>query len=117
MSIQRLIRVNCPNCKKPYTPSPSDLEQIEMAQSDIESTTYYRGEKCDNCHQTGFQGRLGLYELLKSDEAMREMMEAGTSINVIRDAARRKGMTTLREEGIDRIIQGVTSVEEVLRTT
>ena len=62
-------------------------------------------------------GRHGKPQVVMPDEAIREMMEAGTSINVIREAARRKGMSTLREEGIARIMQGVTNVEEVLRTT
>jgi type II secretory ATPase GspE/PulE/Tfp pilus assembly ATPase PilB-like protein len=114
---QRLIRVNCPACKKPYTPAPALLDQLGLIASDREDITFMKGTGCEACQQTGFQGRLGLFEVLAPDEALREMMESGSPINAIRDMARRKGMRTLREEGIERIRQGLTTVEEVLRCT
>jgi len=114
---QRLIRVSCPKCRKPYTPAPALIQQLGMLPQDLEKTTFIHGEGCDACVRTGFQGRMGLYEFFVPDEKLREMMESGTSINVIRENAKRRGMRTLREEGIARVMQGITTVEEVLRCT
>jgi type II secretory ATPase GspE/PulE/Tfp pilus assembly ATPase PilB-like protein len=114
---QRLIRVNCPSCKEPYSPSPVDLTQLNVDEETISQTTFYKGAGCEECHQTGFQGRIGLFEIMMPDEKLRDMMESGASINVVREAAKKQGMTTLREEGVQRIMQGITTVEEVLRAT
>jgi type II secretory ATPase GspE/PulE/Tfp pilus assembly ATPase PilB-like protein len=114
---QRLARVNCPVCKKPYHTTPAELKQLGMKDEDIAKTTFYKGFGCEKCQGTGFQGRVGLFEMFIPDEGIREMIESGGSPSVVREMARKRGMTTLREEGIQLVMQGTTTVEEVLRAT
>ena len=79
--------------------------------------TNLHGAGCENCVNTGFCGRIGIFETLVPNETMRELMETNASVSVIRGVARNVGYRTLREDGIVRIMQGVTTVEEVIRVT
>jgi len=112
---QRLIRLNCPECKKPYKPIESSLEMLEL--DDKMKIAYIKGTGCQNCNNTGFYGRTGIFEILMPDEEMKTVLESNPAVSVIRELSRKKGMQTLREEGILKISQGLTTVEEVLRMT
>jgi type II secretory ATPase GspE/PulE/Tfp pilus assembly ATPase PilB-like protein len=111
---QRLVRVNCTECRKPYKPKKELLEQIGFPQT-AKDVVFMHGSGCDTCLHTGFHGRIGLFEIFMPDESMKEILETNVTSSVIRELARKKGMRTLREEGIKRVIQGLTTVEEVLR--
>ena len=112
---QRLIRLNCPDCNKPYKPRKADLDMMEM--SDKMGVVFMKGTGCDTCNNTGFYGRTGLFEILMPDEDMKKLLETNPSVSVIRALARKNGMRTLREEGILKVTRGLTCVEEVLRVT
>jgi len=114
---QRLIRVNCPECRRPYQPSPADIKQLGLTEQQLQKMTFHKGMGCESCVKSGFQGRIGLFEMMVPDEGAKELIESGGSIGALREMMRRRGMTTLREEAISRVAQGVTTVEEVLLHT
>lgn len=111
---QRLIRTICPDCKKTYKPKKQELEMLGLDGKDI---TYVHGAGCENCLNTGYFGRIALYEFLIPDDNLKEMLDAGAAPSVIKEIARKSGYRTMREEGIIKIMQGITTPEEVLRVT
>lgn len=113
---QRLVRVNCNECKKPYKPKKEDLELLGLLNAS-KDTMFMEGAGCEVCDKIGFYGRMGLFEILQPDEELKELIESNASISVIREMAKKKGMRILREEGVVRILQGLTTVEEVIRVT
>jgi type II secretory ATPase GspE/PulE/Tfp pilus assembly ATPase PilB-like protein/tetratricopeptide (TPR) repeat protein len=116
MVAQRLIRINCSECKKPYRPKKTDLDSLGISTAD-KDIVFMKGQGCAECNNTGFYGRLGIFEILTPDDAMREILETNVATSVIRELGRKKGMRTLREEGIVKVLQGLTTVEEVIRVT
>jgi len=114
---QRLVRVLCDNCKEPYTPTTSELRAVGMTPETIEGRTVYRKGGCARCKHSGYLGRLGVYELMEMNTELRTLTFNGASTQEIRKTARLNGMTTLQEDGIRKILAGVTSIEEVLRLT
>ena len=112
---QRLVRVICPNCKEeaPLTPTL----KIEMGLLEKEDVNVYHGKGCKACSQTGFKGRCGIYELLVIDDSIRELILKKVTAQDICDQARKNGMRTLREDGWDKVVSGITTVEEILRVT
>ena len=112
---QRLVRVICPDCKaeKPLAPALR-IEMEHLGKKDIK---VYHGKGCKACSQTGFRGRCGIYELLVIDDKIRELILKKSTAQIIRNQARQKGMTTLREDGWDKVVKGITTVEEILRVT
>ena len=113
---QRLLRVNCPECKKPYKPNRQDLEELGLTHT-AKDIVFVKGTGCPECNQTGFCGRIGIFEIIMPDEELRELLEKNPPTSTIRDTARKKGMKTLREEGIIKVMQGLSPVEEVIRVT
>jgi len=111
---QRLVRILCQNCKVPYTPDALELKMIGLKPQDIEGKTIYKPAGCSICRGTGYKGRKGIYELLVIDEHMREMIFKKATLEEIREAARSKGMTSLLEDGVRKILDGLTSIPEVL---
>ncbi|MEQ1795490.1 MAG: type II secretion system ATPase GspE [Nitrospira sp.] len=112
---QRLLRQICPDCKKPYKPSAEELGRLGL---DSKATfTFYRGAGCPACSQTGYRGRTGIYELLVLDDEVRRLIGAKADSSVIKQAAIAKGMITLKQEGAAKVVQGVTTTEEVMRIT
>jgi type II secretory ATPase GspE/PulE/Tfp pilus assembly ATPase PilB-like protein len=111
---QRLTRKICDRCKKPYPATPELLKSLGIASSDV---TFYRGEGCPACKNTGYQGRIGVYELIEMNESIRTLIIAKASSTAIKSAAVQAGFKTLRQEGLLKVAAGVTSVEEVLRVT
>lgn len=114
---QRLLRVICTQCKEGYTPTEDQLLAINLRPEDIEGRELFFGRKCEHCNGTGFRGRNAIFEIMKIDPKMRELVMARKSTDVIRAEAQASGMRTLRESGVLKIMDGTTTIEEVLRET
>ncbi len=110
---QRLVRVICPNCKEKYTPSPEVLKDLNLK----EKIDFYRGKGCVKCKQTGFIGRKGVFELLLMSDEIKNMVVAKSSSGEIKKKALGNGMTTLFDDGLEKVKRGITAIEEVLRVT
>ncbi|MGC9328583.1 MAG: type II secretion system ATPase GspE [Candidatus Hinthialibacter sp.] len=109
---QRLVRINCPKCKTPYQPDP---EMLRMAGFTIpEGIEVYRGAGCEFCHNQGYKGRIGIFELLPITDPIRDLILTRPSANQIHQMA---GIRNLREYGWQKVLDGVTSVEEIVRVT
>lgn len=111
---QRLVRIICPECKVPYTPSKEELELFN-SQSTYDKKDLYEGKGCSNCIGTGYVGREGIFELMTIDEELRESIMANARSNLIKQMAVKKGMYTLRQDGLRKVFAGETTIEEVLR--
>ncbi len=114
---QRLLRTICKNCKKPYDPSLSILNQLNLSQDDIGSKSFYTGGGCDKCGGSGYKGRKGIYELLDMTDPLRELITQKAPSLVLKQKAVELGMATLREDGLRNIFDGDTTIEEVLKYT
>ncbi len=110
---QRLVRVVCPKCKEKYIPSDEIIKDLGLSQK-IE---LFRGKGCMHCRNTGFTGRLGIFELLTVTEEIKNMVTAKRSANEIKKKAIEQGMRVLRDDGMEKVKTGVTTAEEVLRVT
>ncbi|MCP4375651.1 MAG: type II/IV secretion system protein [bacterium] len=112
---QRLVRKICTNCKEPYDPSENIRRVVEKMTGSVE--TFYRGAGCPKCRQTGFSGRIGIYELLVLTDELREKISQNVSVDAIRASAIENGMAILRQDGMEKVKAGITTVEEVLSVT
>ena len=112
---QRLVRVICRTCIEPIEVAPALIAEIDNPGQD--SIKAFHGKGCKECNHTGFRGRAGIYELLVVDETVRQLILTKATSQTIRESARKKGMTTLREDGWKKVAKGITTVEEVLRVT
>ncbi len=112
---QRLVRVICPECKEEAPLTPTLKAEIGFLHK--ENIKVYHGKGCKACSKTGFKGRCGIYELLVVDDSIRELILQKTTAQTICDQARKLGMRTLREDGWDKVVKGITTVEEILRVT
>src|SRR5665648_813442 len=114
---QRLVRVICENCKEEYEPGKDIISgfHINANSSDGNKVKLYRGAGCSLCKNTGYYGRTSIYELIVLDEEIRSLIISKASSNIIKDAAIKKGMKTLKEIGLQKVLQGITTIEEVLR--
>jgi type IV pilus assembly protein PilB len=110
---QRLVRVICEECKEAYEPSKAILEKWGL--KDRGDITLYRGRGCEACKGTGYRGRTGIFELMILDDEMREMVISSASTVALRKKAQEKGMRLLREDGLEKALAGITSIEEVAR--
>lgn len=109
---QRLVRVICPKCKEPFTPPQQIIDRIELRDANIIT---YHGAGCEECRHTGYRGRTGIFELMAVDGEIRQLILNRVSSDVIRQKAVQKGMQVLRECGWQKVREGITTVEEVLR--
>lgn len=114
---QRLVRTICPRCKEPYTPSKYEMDMLRLDPEEMKKTTIYKGRGCSDCAKTGYRGRKGIFEIFLIDEEMRRMVYEKVSSNVLRNRAREIGMRTLREDGVRKIMAGITTPEEVISIT
>jgi len=112
---QRLVRVLCGDCKQPQAPAPEQLLRVLQERPDATTWTFYRGAGCAHCHAAGFRGRKGIFEFLEVTEPIRKMIYDGTDDGAIRQKAREQGMQTLFANGLNKIQQGITTVEEVVK--
>jgi type IV pilus assembly protein PilB len=114
---QRLIRKICKNCRTPYEPSETVLQQIGLSPMEVGDKDFYYGRGCNECNSTGYKGRKGIYELLDITEPIRELINQRAPSIVIRQKAIELGMSTLRADGLRNIFDGETTIEEVLKYT
>ena len=114
---QRLVRRLCKLCKEAHPLPPQGFIDVGMPEEDAETATAFRPVGCDKCNNTGYKGRVGLYEVMEMGEELREMILSGASALDLRRKAREEGMFTLRESGLCKVREGVTSIEEVVRET
>lgn len=114
---QRLVRKICVKCKKEYKPSEPELSEFGISKEKIKGMKFYKGEGCQECNSSGYKGRTGLYELLVVDDKIRGLIVKRESLTAIRNAACEAGMKTLRENGLKKVMEGITTIEEVLRET
>jgi general secretion pathway protein E len=113
---QRLVRVLCRECREPYPITPSEAEELEL-KTGFEGAIVYRAKGCESCFQTGYLGRNAIYELLLVDDDMRQLIMKNADAATIKALAMEKGMSTLRQDGAAKVLEGVTSIEEVVRVT
>ena len=114
---QRLVRRICSNCKAEFVPNEEQLMELELRPEDVVGKKFNYGKGCENCNNTGYRGRLGIYEIMTLDDEMRDMIIKHASTQVLRAESRKRGMRTLRTSGLLAIYDGVTSIEEVVRET
>ena len=114
---QRLVRTICGSCKESYVPSKQVLDDLGIPIADTTNLKFYRGKGCKTCKNTGYKGRLGIFEMLMLNDKMRDMILAKVSSNQIKKAAQEAGMKTLREDGLAKVLAGMTTIDEVMRVT
>ena len=114
---QRLVRKICSSCKEEYKPSDRFLKDLNLTSGDIKGNKIFRGRGCSNCHNTGYRGRIGIYEILVINDEIRKLIIEQVNTSAIRTAAKRSGMTTLRDSGLIALYNGLTTIEEVTRET
>jgi type IV pilus assembly protein PilB len=114
---QRLVRRVCKYCKTPYDPTDENLKSLNMKRDELGGQKFYYGKGCAECKNTGYRGRKGLFELFTLSGKSRVLINKKEPASVIFEQARREGMRTLREHGVESIISGETTVEEVLKYT
>ncbi|MBN2072241.1 MAG: Flp pilus assembly complex ATPase component TadA [Candidatus Krumholzibacteriota bacterium] len=110
---QRLVRLICPDCRKEYKPEPREYELLDVETSS--SPVFFRGEGCQACGGTGFRKRIGIYELLTVSSDIRGLILEKAPDSVIEEAAVRSGMKTMKMDGASKVLQGLTTVDEVMR--
>jgi len=114
---QRLVRKICAKCKKEYKPPEHEIMEFGVLKDKMKDMKFYKGEGCPACNGSGYKGRTGLYELFVTNDAIRDLITAHENLSAIQNAARDMGMESLRKNGFKKIIEGVTTIEEVLRET
>ena len=114
---QRLVRLLCPTCKRPYTPSIEELADSALKPSDVEGHTFYRNVGCDACNHTGYRGRSAIHELLDMSDRIREMIIERRPGSEIRRQAEQEGLSSLRESAVKKVFAGLTTLHEINRVT
>ena len=114
---QRLVRKICMQCREEYTPPREVLEDLELTSEQVRGKRFYRGAGCEVCNNTGYKGRVGLFELMIMNNAIRDMIMANAQTDEVRAIAVKQGMVSLRAAGIQRCFEGVTTPDEVVRET
>ncbi len=111
---QRLVRTICPNCKEEYMPDQNELDRLGLKAG---AHKYFHGRGCVQCRQTGYRGRSGIFEILEMRQPIRKLVFENANQEIIREKAQEMGMVSLREAGIKKLIDGMTTFEEVTRST
>ncbi|HPC60319.1 MAG TPA: GspE/PulE family protein [Verrucomicrobiota bacterium] len=114
---QRLVRKVCKQCAAPYVPTEAEMKQLNMDPASIQSGTFLRGKGCGNCANTGYRGRFGIFEIFVIDDDSRKLIYEKVPASVLRARAREMGMRTLREDGVRKVLAGLTTPDEVIRAT
>ncbi|HVN66997.1 MAG TPA: GspE/PulE family protein, partial [Candidatus Sulfotelmatobacter sp.] len=112
---QRLVRMICPRCKAQFTPAKEVLEKAGLAGRT--DTVFFHGKGCRNCHETGYKGRAAIYEILVVNEKIQELTLQKASTMEIKQAALAAGMKTLRDDGLQKVLEGKTTIDEMMRVT
>ena len=114
---QRLVRTICPRCKEQLRPTEEVLMELGLKPEDVKDQVFYHGTGCDYCRGTGYSGRVAIFEIMLLDDETRALIMKRASTGILREAARKRGMRTLRESGLLAIFDGITTVEEVVSQT
>jgi type IV pilus assembly protein PilB len=114
---QRLVRRVCTFCKEPAAVPPPALLEVGFHEGEIPALKLFRGRGCERCSNTGFKGRIALFEVMEITDQTRELILSGASAVELRNHSLERGMIGLRESGLRKIRDGVTTVEEVVRET
>ena len=112
---QRLVRRLCVQCRRQYTPPAETLRSLNLVEADAASIPFYKAVGCDHCNQTGYRGRIGIYEVMRVNDKLRRLIASRAVEDQIREAAIASGMITLGEDGLAKVKSGVTTPEELLR--
>jgi len=116
---QRLVRRICPDCRKSYQPHPEQLRELGIKEVSFRKLDrrFFRGDGCDNCRQTGYRGRIGIHELLVMSEGVKNTILESSDSDTIRKQGLKEKMITLRRDGVNKILHGLTTAEEILTIT
>ena len=114
---QRLVRKICKKCAAPYVPTDAEMRALGIKQEDLKNANIMKGKGCANCNGSGNRGRFGIFEIFVVDDEGRKLIYDQVPTNVLRQRAREMGMRTLREDGIRKVLAGMTTPEEVIRAT
>ena len=114
---QRLVRTICTNCREEYTPSQEILDDLDLSTEDLRGKKVYRGAGCEVCNNTGYKGRVGLFEFMIMTNELRDLIMDNASTDLLRNMACRQGMRNLRDIGIKACFDGITTPDEVIRET
>lgn len=114
---QRLVRRVCSKCAEEYDPSQEVIDDLELSAEDLKGKQFFRGSGCENCNNTGYKGRVGLFELMIMNNELRDLIMTNASADDLRVVAQKHGMVTLREAGMRAAYEGITTPEEVIRET
>jgi type IV pilus assembly protein PilB len=114
---QRLLRRICQNCRTTYRPSDTLLAELELSRDDIGAKEFCYGKGCGACNETGYKGRIGIYELMKITDPLRDLINERVPTVVLKQKAIERGMATLRQDGLRSVFAGDTTIEEVLKYT
>ncbi len=112
---QRLVRRLCPACRRQYTPPPDTLRALNITEAEAANIPFYRPVGCDACHDTGYKGRIGIYEVMKVTDRIRRMIAQRASEDSVREVAQSTGMLALGDDALAKVKAGVTTAEELLR--
>ncbi|HXR48231.1 MAG TPA: ATPase, T2SS/T4P/T4SS family [Candidatus Limnocylindrales bacterium] len=114
---QRLVRKVCRRCVQPYQATEQELRALNLTADNLQGATIQKGRGCSDCSNTGFRGRMGIFEIFTIDDEARKLIYDKAASSVLRARAREMGMRTLREDGIRKVLAGLTTPEEVIRAT
>ena len=98
-------------------PTEDQLIELQITREDVEGKRFYFGKGCDSCNNTGYRGRIGVFEIMVFNDEIRELVMKNASTGLLREAAQRNGMRTLRESGLMLIYDGITSIDEIVKAT
>jgi type II secretory ATPase GspE/PulE/Tfp pilus assembly ATPase PilB-like protein len=114
---QRLVRTICHNCREPYEPFDEELKGLGIRREDLGEKKLYRAVGCSQCMETGYSGRTGIFELLTIEENIRSLIMRRSDSSTIKKMSIKRGMLTLRQDGLLKVVNGITTTEEMLRVT
>ncbi|MBC8008966.1 MAG: Flp pilus assembly complex ATPase component TadA [Burkholderiales bacterium] len=114
---QRLTRKICSKCKHPYVPDPRELRSLNITAQQAVNANFAKGAGCENCHGSGYRGRAGIFEIFVSNDELQRMIYENVGSSRLRDKARALGMRTMREDGLRKVLSGMTTIEEVVSIT
>jgi len=114
---QRLVRRICLNCRAEFQPTEEVLWELGLTPEEVRGRTFFFGKGCEQCNNTGYRGRTGLYEFMLLDDNLKDLILKQASTGVLAEEAKKRGMRTLRDSGLLAIYDGITTIEEVVKAT
>ncbi len=114
---QRLVRRICMNCKTQFEPSETQLKELQITPDDVKEKKFYYGRGCSRCNNTGYRGRIGIFEIMVFNDEIRELVMKQASTGILRSAAQKNGMRLLRDNGLAAIYDGITTIDEIAKET